>query len=82
MNSILWWIAILILSLATGCVAFVAAGWLVTWIVCHWPFMRHYETYPCPVCGYDIRVTPHLCPECGTKLRWGMLPEDDEAKPE
>jgi hypothetical protein len=52
---IAWWLLALIFSLPTATV-----------LVRHLKTARHPLPSQCPTCGYDLRATPHRCPECGT----------------
>ena len=42
-----------------------------------WFDQRNAGEFPCPACGYDVRATLTRCPECGSELQWGQLPDYD-----
>lgn len=49
-----WWSVFLIGALCAGG----SAAWL-------WRDRSRRKAGLCPLCGYDLRATPHRCPECG-----------------
>jgi hypothetical protein len=38
----------------------------VAWVATRWRRRWRLVAGRCPACGYDLRASPHRCPECGT----------------
>ncbi len=52
-----------LIPLAAGGLAGTCAVLVILLRVARWN--RRFHSLHCPECNYDLRVTPHQCPECG-----------------
>lgn len=52
-----YWLVAIVLALP--------GGWLVRRALHRWQRMRRMRAGLCPTCGYDLRASRDLCPECG-----------------
>ena len=63
---------------AFGLLPFVAAARFAS---THWRRYRRLLAGTCPMCAYDLRATPGMCPECGWSIGRGRDEAESPGKP-